>query len=131
MNTKEQMLATLKRAGYKITIARRRVVEWLARHGGVFSAYDVASALPRLNGASVYRVLNVLETVDIIHPVMTLKGQQYYELHGGASGHHHHALCLTCGDWRCMTCSVEAPKISGFTVTHHSFVATGYCGRCT
>ena len=124
------VLSALHRAGYKLTKPRREISRWLAGHTGVFSVKELRSKLPHLDTVSVYRTVELLQTLDIIHPVLTNHGEVHYEKH--EKNHHHHAVCDTCEKTTCISdCSLPKKKIKGFTRLHHTLVFTGLCTNCS
>lgn len=119
-------------AGLKKTSSRSIIYEYIAAHEGLFSATDILSAHPNLDKVSVYRTLEALESVDIIHPTVLLEGHQMYELHYGKAEHHHHIVCVTCKKDGCVPCDISdlPKKIKGFTTVHHAVHFTGVCREC-
>ncbi len=114
--------------GYKKTSPRTRVAETIERHKGIFSAQDITHALRSLDRVSVYRTLELLASLDIIHPIVHLEGAQYYELHGNT--HHHHVVCTRCHRSACIECDVPRIRVRGFQATHHTFIVTALCTSC-
>jgi Fe2+ or Zn2+ uptake regulation protein len=127
---KDWILSAMKDAGHKMTTPRKKVAAWLEAHEGVFSAGEAAAALPTLDRVSVYRAIELLASLDIVHQVLTTHGEVHYEKH--EETHHHHAVCTKCEKTSCVNgCAVPTvKKIKGFTNIHHSLVFTGLCSSC-
>jgi Fe2+ or Zn2+ uptake regulation protein len=91
--------ASLEAAGQRYTRARRAVVGTLAGADGPLSAGELHA---RMSGSvplsSVYRTVGVLEEVGILVPHFGVKGLTRYELAEWISGHHHHLVCVECGN---------------------------------
>lgn len=120
----------LKQAGYKLTSVRKTVMHWITTHGKVFSAKELRAALPELDKVSVYRTLDLLSELDLIHQAHNLHGEMHYEVHGDV--HHHHLVCTGCEKTECIPCSVgEVNMPASFTQIHHSMTYTGLCGACS
>jgi len=119
----------LQRTGYKITRPRAAVAAWMEKKRGVFSVKELRRDLPSLDAVSVYRTVELFQKLDLIHPVLTVHGEQHYEIHG--EKHHHHAVCERCETTRCIpACDLPSKKIKGFAQLHHTLVFTGLCLRC-
>jgi len=124
------ILSKVKEAGYKLTKTRKDVGAWIENHDGVFSAKELLGNMPSLDSVSVYRTIDLLQSLDLIHQVFTAHGEVHYEVHG--EDHHHHAVCTKCERAECVTdCSVSTKqRIKGFTNIHHTLVFTGLCVSC-
>ena len=122
------ILDLLKSKGQKITAARKKVAAYIVDIDGLFSAKEILSAVPTMDRVTVYRVLDVFESLDIIHAVLTHHGETHYELHG--EHHHHHIVCTRCKKTSCVECTITRKEISGFSNIHHSVVFTGLCNTC-
>jgi len=120
----------LAQAGHRSTQTRKQICTYLLKEKGIFSAKDILDAHKKLDKVSVYRTLDLLQSLDIIHPTLMLDGHQMYELHQKKS-HHHHIVCVECKKDECMPCKVVVPKkIKGFAKIHHEVHFTGVCNAC-
>lgn len=114
----------------KITSSRKDIVTWLVSQKKVFCTSDIISSLHHLDRVSVYRTIDLLATLDIIHPVFQKKGEQYYELHD-PNKHHHHIVCDGCGISKCVPCDITKKVIvDGFKKIHHIVSFRGLCNKC-
>jgi Fe2+ or Zn2+ uptake regulation protein len=92
-------LDRLKESGYRLTRARKAVVEVLATSQQALNAvdiYDSAKVIyPSLGLVSVYRTLEKLEAMGLIQRVHHPDGCQAFI--AGFSGHQHLIICKKCG----------------------------------
>ncbi|HEY8486685.1 MAG TPA: Fur family transcriptional regulator, partial [Limnochordales bacterium] len=91
------MLGALQAAGYRLTTARRAVVEVLHR-GGHKSApqivAEVQRSYPGVGRASVYRTLALLSRLGALQGSLLRTAQAHYA--AARRGHHHHFVCNAC-----------------------------------
>ncbi|MBI2436528.1 MAG: transcriptional repressor [Candidatus Magasanikbacteria bacterium] len=120
----------LKEAGYKSTNNRVALINYLNKNKGIFCANDLLQNDSDLDKVSLYRTIELFQKLDIIHPVMTLEGQQYYEVHEPDT-HHHHAVCTQCHKNECIDCTYTDTSVPGFKEIHHSISITGICYKCS
>lgn len=136
--TVPQVLQSLQQAGYKVTSARRAVVEAVLgreRHftGGDIVA-EVAGADRSVGRATVFRTLEVLVDLGLIGRVHPPEGGQGYVL--CPRGHHHHAICSQCGlvlDLPGCPLGTEVEKDArraGFRLQGHRLEYYGLCQAC-
>jgi Fur family ferric uptake transcriptional regulator len=88
----------LKRAGHKLTVPRRAVVQVLEQAGKHLSPNEVLTQgkqiYPKLSRASVYRTLDLLTGLGLIRPIYLHDTSQRYVT---GQGGHHHLVCTHCG----------------------------------
>ena len=81
--------------------ARRAVVDLLDSQPCALSAVEIEDALRagkrRVARASIYRILDELERLDLVQKVDVGQAMARYEPVRGDSGHHHHLVCDSCG----------------------------------
>ncbi len=116
--------------GYKLTPTRKRIFSYLEEVDGLVSAGNILEAVPVLDKVSVYRTIDLLVELDIIHGAAQINGQHYYEIHQEGV-HHHHIVCTECLKHTCVSCDMPTKKVSGFTHVHHSLSMTGICSGCS
>jgi Fur family ferric uptake transcriptional regulator len=92
----------LRRAGHRSSMPRSAVLELIGRQRCVLSATEIADEL-RAGGqavgvATVYRTLELLESMKLLQRLDAGGGAARYEpaLPGGEH-HHHHLVCERCG----------------------------------
>lgn len=115
---------TLQSAGLRNSRVRNQIIEQLSARCEMFQAADIIDALPDVDRVTVYRTLDTLSELDIIHPTLVRGGAQYYELHDHQS-HHHHAMCTDCSEQQCVDCNVTAQP-----GMHHTIFYSFTCARC-
>lgn len=120
----------LKQNGFRLSTPRRAVLSWIQAKDGVFCAADMIKELTEIDRVSVYRTIDVLSDLDIIHQVYQKDGQQYYEVDEEGKKHHHHVTCDRCGKDECIDCPVPVTKVPGFSLIHHVVHFTGVCVKC-
>jgi Fur family ferric uptake transcriptional regulator len=90
----------LRKAGLKVTVPRKRILELLEEAGNKHvTADDIYRVLMQAGEdvglATVYRVLNQFETAGLVVKHNFEGGQAYYELDSG--DHHDHMVCVETG----------------------------------
>lgn len=91
-------LDTLQERGFRLTQARRVILETLLQAGGHLSADDLAAQVhainPNIGRMTIYRTLELLGQLGVVRPIYQGTGAAHYIfLHGG---HHHHLICNNC-----------------------------------
>jgi Fur family ferric uptake transcriptional regulator len=128
-------------AGYRRGGARQTVIDLLARQPCALSAFEIEEATRsgtrRVGRASVYRVLEELESLRLVQRIEVGQGISRYEaLHPHGDHHHHHLVCDACGevipfadDELERTIHRVADRVA-FDVADHEIVLHGSCGDC-
>lgn len=126
--------------GHRSGVARRRVIEALAEHDCCLSAQELhdqlAGSSRPVGIASVYRVIELLLNLGLVQRFDFDGGTSRYEpaLPGGE--HHHHLLCLSCGDVRPfhdadLEAAIHAAAAgAAYTIDDHDVVLRGRCPTC-
>jgi Fur family transcriptional regulator, ferric uptake regulator len=132
----EHASARLTAAGHRRGGAREAVIELLDSQPCALTALEIEDALRagrRVGRASVYRVLDELETLGLVSRVDVGDGIARYEPH---RGHHHHLVCDGCGrlepfqdDALEQAIRRLADRVS-FDVSDHDVTLHGCCERC-
>lgn len=128
----------LQKEGYRLTAARRSILEALVDSGGHISADGLADAVrqiaPGVGRMTVYRTLDLLSELGLIRPVYQGTGAAHYILM--ENGHHHHLICSNCDRViEFEDCLVEelARALGGrfdFNVQGHLIELYGVCQSC-
>ncbi len=137
---KEHARAELTRAGTRTGAAREAVVSHLGDQDCCLSAQEVFDGL-RSDGrkvgiASVYRVLDQLSELGLVHRIDLGGGTTRFEpaLPGGE--HHHHLVCNDCGrveqfsDSRLESSLARVAGSLGYELGGHDVVLHGSCPEC-
>jgi Fur family ferric uptake transcriptional regulator len=132
---------SLARAGYRRGGARRAVVDLLAEQRCALSAQEIEDTLrggdKRVGRASVYRVLDELERLELVSRIDLGGGVARYEaVHTDPERHHDHLVCAGCGEvipFRDDELERTLRRVAGrveFAVEQHEVVLHGHCDAC-
>lgn len=134
--------------GVRMTPQRRHIIKALAEADRPQTALEIHRRLvddcPELGLDTVYRNLRLLAGLGVVNKIAAAgppggAGQgtgPRSDLFEMAENHHHHRVCLRCGDIVCLpVCPLggaagEACAGPGFRITGHVFEIYGYCERC-
>lgn len=134
----EQWLTQLHENGYRLTDARRAVVEIVERSVRALTpleVYDIARKKYRALGlVTVYRTLEKLEELHLIQRVHQSVGCQAFISAG--EGHQHLLLCQNCGqvaffegdDLDPLTYTIA--QKTGYQINEHWLQLFGLCAKC-
>ncbi len=132
----------LQGEGIRFTPARRLVVRALGEAAGPQTAGDLHTTLGRdLPLSSLYRTLAVLEDARVLAKEHDGGGVGRYELAEWLVGHHHHLVCLSCGEVRDVGIDPQTEKAiarlveavaggTGYRATGHRIDIEGTCAAC-
>ena len=134
----DSILEELKSKGHRVTPQRREIIRALMEAGGPQSVSQLRERLgarfPEIGVDTVYRNLHLLVDLGIINQINLLaKKGDLFEV---GSSHHHHLVCLDCGEVLCLErCLLEDMELESarkydFKITGHSFEIYGYCANC-
>lgn len=136
----EHAHAQLRRAGARSGSARQAVIAYLAAQHCCLSAQELFDAL-RAEGhsvgiASVYRVLDQLADLRLVHRVDFGHGVTRFEIAHPDGRHHHHLVCARCGQ----VDTFDDPGLEralrkvagshGYALDDHDVVLHGACSDC-
>jgi Fur family peroxide stress response transcriptional regulator len=138
VENKLQDLERLSREqGVPLTVQRRAVLEVLAGrldHPTADQIFDeVTHHLPDLSRTTVYRVLDTLVAMGVIHKAQHLGSAARYDPN---TERHHHLTCVSCHKVVDMEDGaldqIKVPKASSkdFEITDYSVHFKGYCSDC-
>ncbi len=137
--TAHSWLTQLQSNGYRLTSARKAVVETMARTPSALNPLEVyqqaKASCPSLGLVTVYRTLEKLEELHLIQRVHQPGGCNAYLPH--AQGHQHLIICQGCGkavyfegeDMQAFFEQVAGEH--GFTVREHWLQLFGLCSECS
>jgi len=135
MNWSEQATGRLNEAGFRAGAARRQVIELLEGEHCAVTALDIDRRLPTVGRASVYRTLEQLEQLDLVHRVDVGADVVAFERNDPGE-HHHHMVCVRCGRLVPFEDPALERAIHGvgegaeFEVRSHDVLLRGICPRC-
>ncbi len=133
------IIAHLKKAGHRITVARKEILTLLLSSDMPLSALEVYAKLQRKHltttKGTVYRELAFLSEQGILDEVQFTDGILRYEY--GADGHRHHLICTGCKRIQNVEMAHDMDAVERrikkqkrFTVTSHSLEFYGRCATC-
>ena len=136
----EQAARALAEAGYRRGGARRAILELLDDQACALSAEEIERALRgrrrTASRASIYRVMEELETIGVVQRVELGQGIVRYEAVRPGAGHHHHLVCDRCGRLEPFTDAGLERAIGRLAdrvplnVSVHEIVLHGACRAC-
>lgn len=140
---KEWVQTELEKNSYRLTPQREAVVDVLiAKADDHLSAEEIFVHTKRLYAeiglATIYRNLELLEKLGIIHRFDYGDGQSRYEIRLGdeEEHYHHHLICQKCGSIGEFKSDLLEPiekriaEETGFEVTDHCLRFFGLCASC-
>lgn len=136
----DQIIADLRTRGLRITPQRRLILRLLHEAEGHLTAQEVYERVrpvfPDVSLDTVYRTLRTLAVLGVACQahLQTPHASQF----GLASGrHHHHMICIECGDTvEILDCPL-APFLEAAAARHafrpagHALEVYGYCAECS
>jgi Fe2+ or Zn2+ uptake regulation protein len=138
MSRKASATEALHTSGYRLTMQRQLVWDTLRQSKKHLSADDILGHIrrqsPRLNLATIYRSLEVLEVLGLIKQTR-IGDRGYYEL-ADEGRDHYHLVCDQCGSTLHIEGDHMVPVLHhitdehGFMVNNADLVVHGRCARC-
>jgi Fur family ferric uptake transcriptional regulator len=133
----ESILELLRSRGLRMTPQRRAIVaEVMAAEGHISPAMvarRVQERVPGVNPSTIYRTLDVLESLGVLSHAHLESGAEY---HRSSDGHHVHLSCSRCGSQDSLSLE-EADRLRQLIVRHHDFnpdfthfAISGLCASC-
>jgi Fur family ferric uptake transcriptional regulator len=136
----EALIKALRAEGLRITEARKAICRVVATGGDQhLSAADIRKRATSLTGrqidlSTVYRTLDVLESLGFLHHVHLGHGPGVFHLTRDAG--HHHLVCENCGAAVDVPLDDVGPALHeiasrhGYSVSGAHFALTGLCREC-
>ena len=129
----------LKKAGLKVTLPRRKILQILeradSRHVSAEEVYQLLlDSGDDVGLATVYRVLTQFEEAGIVVRQRFESGHAVFELDDGA--HHDHLVCIKCGkveEFVNELIEEQQRKVAeqfNFKLTDHNLCLYGVCKTC-
>ena len=134
----DRMISALQQKGYRITEPRKAVLQVMAEghqhlsHAEIWQQARIKYA--HIGRATVYRTLELLVEMGIIHPIYLGDANQRFIVPMG--GHHHHLVCNHCGKItdldKCHFGNALSAisQESGFQIESHLVELYGTCASC-
>ncbi len=133
LNT-DTVMSQLADRGYRVTGPRREVVQLVIEQSKPFTAEQIVALLPAIGRATVYRTLEILASIDVVHRLLKSSGYPSYVV--GQPGHRHHLICSSCAKVvEFSDCPVDElvrnlAQRTDFTISTHHLEISGLCPRC-
>lgn len=128
----------LREQGYRVTGARRAILEALVGSRGHVSADELAALVneraPRVGRMTVYRTLELLQQLGLVRAIYLGSGAAHYVLL--ENGHHHHLVCTRCDavvefdDCLMLELQQRLGERYNFRVQGHLLEVVGLCEAC-
>ncbi len=139
MTTSFETLAQQFRAqGHKLTQPRRAILRTLLATPKPLSPAEIQERGQKLYGdlglVTVYRTLELMETMGVLRAVHVADGCHGYAL--ATPGHTHHVVCERCHDVvEIVGCDLghfldRVAETTGYTITGHWLEISGICPAC-
>lgn len=135
-----QLIEVYKSNNYKITEQRKAILEVMIQRDdsllSVDTIYTEAKKLyPKTNMSTIYRNLEILELLNLLHKTVNSSGIMLYKLIC-CEHHHHHLVCNNCGKTEIIDyCPIEVFKAIAlekeFELTGHKLELFGLCKKCS
>jgi Fur family ferric uptake transcriptional regulator len=132
------LTAVVASRGYRLTAARKAIIEALVSCEGHISADDLAALArrkePRVGRMTVYRTLDLLCDLGVLRPIYQGTGAAHYILLG--DGSHHHFICNQChaviefDDCSAGDLIQQLAVRFDFQVQSHLMEVYGLCANC-
>lgn len=129
----------LKDKGYRITAQRQAMVEQLVESGQALSAFEIWEKLrlryKDISLDTVYRNLHVLVDLGALIPI-NARGKESVRYELVYNSHHHHIVCVKCGQTQCIDyCPIDPQliimlKTHGYELVRHNLELFGVCRQC-
>ncbi|WP_146937377.1 peroxide-responsive transcriptional repressor PerR [Cerasibacillus quisquiliarum] len=136
-NKLQESIATLKKAGVRITPQRHAVLDYLLNSMTHPTADDIYKALegkfPNMSVATVYNNLRVLKEVGLVRELTYGDSSSRFDCN---TSEHYHIICEKCNkieDFHYPSLDeVEklAAQVTGYDVSHHRLEVYGICQEC-
>jgi Fur family transcriptional regulator, ferric uptake regulator len=133
----DEILARIRAAGERVTVARRAVVAALLEADGHATAEALQAAVeaehPEVHMATIYRNLETLERLGVVEHTHLGHGPAVYHL---ADQLHQHLVCEGCGYVVEVPADLLRPveesvrSTYGFVMRPGHFAVVGRCARC-
>lgn len=126
----------LKANGYKKTDKRERLLEMFSATEKYLTARQLLDVLkmeyPGMSYDTIYRNLATFVSLGILDET-ELSGERHFRMQCDAKEHHHHFICMDCGDVKALElCPMEmvGQNLRGYEIENHKFEIYGKCPQC-
>ena len=131
----------LRQAGQRYTRNRHALVETLSATTRPLTIPEILKVGRALAMSSAYRNLAILEQAGVVHRIVTRDEFARYELAEDLTAHHHHLICVNCGEVEdfkapprfedsATTALGRVAAKAGFQIRSHRLDVLGLCRNC-
>ncbi len=134
MSDIQLIVERLEMRGHRITRSRRRVLNAVQEQPAHFTVDDVIHSTPGVGRATVFRTIRILLDLNLVCRILLDDGALHYRM--STRGHHHHLVCVDCGQVEDFTkCDVEPlvrelAKATEYEIEAHWLEVYGRCRVC-
>ena len=134
MTELESVIRRLEALGHRLTPSRVAVIASVLSQRGHFSVDDILRQARAVGRATVFRTMRLLTELDVLCRVLLDDGSLRYRV--SRRGHHHHLVCVTCGNVRDLDeCAVgdlvrELAAATDYDIEGHWLEFYGRCASC-
>jgi len=124
--------------GTRLTLQKQAILDAFESNPKLMTAEEVyirvREKYPNVSLGTVYRNLQNYSKHGQIRRTLLVDGKARFEL--AQNIHHHHLICLACGESSEVPWCPVGPEVAtfmdncGFTPVNHQFEIYGYCRRC-
>ena len=125
--------------GIKCTDQRMLIIDVLKKAETPISAQEIFHKLqkikPDLRLSTIYRNLNLFEKKDLVKKINLDKDYRENRFELCNQRHHHHLICLHCGEIKPLSCPLKQFKkeiisTTDYELVDHSLKIYGICPEC-
>lgn len=138
--TYETIINELSKKRCRITPQRKIFIQILLDHQDTLLSAEELLHLsqqvsPDINATTVYRNLDLLNSLDLLFSTHIGKSTTAYKLIC-SHHHHHHLICIQCGKMEAIDYCPVSPELSklisekNYVLTDHNLELYGLCNQC-
>ncbi|MBF24907.1 MAG: transcriptional repressor [Flavobacteriales bacterium] len=127
----------LKEKKLSLTKSRKKVLKFFIKSSKPLSLNQIRLFVGKMDRVTLFRVLNIFESKQIVHKIRLENGKTLYalckeECEGDNHNHNHiHFQCENCNDVSCLTIeNFPVLKIPNYTLNNIDINVTGLCINC-
>lgn len=135
----DELYNLIKKSGLRMTHQRQIILQVLADSSDTLISAETLfkkciKKMPATNMTTIYRNLEIMGKLNLIHKTIDSKGTALYKLICSHS-HHHHLQCVGCGkiltfDFCPISEFNSIAQKNNFRLTDHHIELFGYCQKC-
>ncbi len=136
MQQLEQIVASLREEGFKITPQRMAIVDYLLKTEDHPSAEHIHKIIkkryPMISLSTVYKTLDLLKKKEMVSEI-DVEGEARFDAH---TDEHINLVCMNCGkiddidEDLLKDIQTKAARKSKYLIVKSSFELSGYCNNC-